>query len=272
MQKTILITGATDGIGLATAKLLFSLGHHILLHGRNSAKLAQTEQVLSALSVGGAKTGKSESYIADLSHLPDVVALVKSITENHNKLDVLINNAGVFNIPEPVTSRGLDVRFIVNTIAPYLLTKQLLSLLDASGRVINLTSAAQSPVDLKALTGQVNLSDQAAYAQSKLALTMWSVQMGFSLKDDGPVIVAVNPKSLLGSKMVKEAYGIAGGNLNIGAEILRRASLSDEFAKASGQYFDNDIGQFSSPHPDALDEQKCQEIVRVIEQILVDKG
>ena len=149
-----------------------------------------------------------------------------------------------------------------------MLTQRLIPLLGASGRVINLSSAAQSPVDPEALVGRVRLSDGAAYAQSKLALTMWSRSMALSLKDEGPAIIAVNSRSMLGTKMVKEAYGVAGGDLRIAAEILARAALSDGFAAASGQYFDNDIGQFSSPHPDALNTQKCEENVRVIEEVL----
>lgn len=266
MQKTILVTGATDGIGLETAKMLFSMGHHVLIHGRNSKKLEQVENILSALHRGGS----AESYVADLSRMSDVEALAKSIADKNDTIDVLINNAGVFSASDPVTKDGLDVRFVVNTIAPYLLTKQLLPLLGTSGRVVNLSSAAQSRVDLKALIGQIRLSDNAAYAQSKLALTMWSYCMANSLKDEGPVIVAVNPKSLLGSKMVKQAYGIDGADLSIGADILTRAALSDEFANASGKYFDNDIGQFASPHPDALDPKKSEEIVQVIERNLVE--
>jgi len=68
--------------------------------------------------------------------------------------------------------------------------------------------------------------------------------------------------------MMKEGFGMAGGDIGIGAEMLVRAALEDEFAAASGQYFDNDKGRFASPHPDALDPQKCREIVRVIEAIL----
>ena len=99
---------------------------------------------------------------------------------------------------------------------------------------------------------------------------MWSRSLALSLKDDGPAIIAVNPGSMLGSKMVKEAFGVAGGDIRIGAEILTRAALADEFATASGQYFDNDSGQFASPHPDALDPQKSEEIVRVIETVLAE--
>jgi hypothetical protein len=70
--------------------------------------------------------------------------------------------------------------------------------------------------------------------------------------------------------MVKQAFGAAGGDLRIGAEILCRAALADEFAAASGRYFDNDSGQFASPHPDARNPQKSEEIVRVMEAVLTD--
>ncbi|MFW2439588.1 MAG: SDR family NAD(P)-dependent oxidoreductase [Arenicellales bacterium] len=270
MQKTILVTGATDGIGLETAEMLVSQGHDVLLHGRSPAKLEKVERMLSGLSKDELVGGRVESFLADLSSLAEVESFAEAVAEKHGKLDVLINNAGIYGATEPITQDGLDVRFAVNTIAPYLLTKRLLPLLGNKGRVINVSSAAQFPVDPDGLAGGGNgqLSDGAAYAQSKLALTMWSRHMALSLGSDGPAIIAVNPRSMLGSKMVKQAYGVVGSDLRIGAEILCRAALSDEFAAASGRYFDNDTGQFASPHPDALDPRKCEEIVRVIEAAL----
>ncbi|NNG02557.1 MAG: SDR family NAD(P)-dependent oxidoreductase [Inquilinus sp.] len=265
MPKTILVTGSTDGIGLETAKMLVSQGHQVLLHGRNRAKLEDAEKALSVLHAGG----RVESYVADLSRMADVEALAKAVAERHAKLDVLINNAGIFKTPDPVTQDGLDVRFVVNTLAPYLLTRRLLPLLGASGRVVNLSSAAQAPVDPEALAGRARLADMDAYAQSKLAITAWSRVMAQALRE-GPAIIAVNPGSMLGSKMVKEGFGVAGGDIRIGAEILTRAALADEFAAASGQYFDNDKGQFAPPHPDALDPRKSEEIVRVIEAVLAE--
>lgn len=266
MAKTILITGATDGIGLETAKLLNAQGHRVLLHGRNSLKLEAARQALS----GG---GDTETYLADLSDLREVKALALSIGAHHDRLDVLINNAGVFRSAESRTADCFDLRFAVNTFAPFLLTQQLLPLLGAGSRVINLSSAAQSPVDLQALSGRTSITDQfESYAQSKLALTMWTHGLAHALQDQGPLLVAVNPGSLLASKMVKEGFGIAGKSLQIGAEILVRASLSKEFAAASGRYFDNDAGRFSSPHPDALDLPKCQEVVRAIESLLSKNG
>jgi len=120
----------------------------------------------------------------------------------------------------------------------------------------------------RALAGEGGLSADAAYAQSKLALTMWSRSLAQELGDSGPVIVAVNPGSMLGTKMVQQAFGVAGGDVGLGAEILRRAALDEDFAAASGQYFDNDSGRFAPPHPDALDAGKPLEILRSIETVL----
>ncbi len=263
MQKTILITGATDGIGLETAKMLVSQGHKVLLHGRNPAKLEQVKQEIAAL--GG---GEVEGYLADLSDMAEVEGLAKAVAARHKTLDVLINNAGVFKTTAPTMQDGLDVRFAVNTLAPFLLTQKLLPILGSTGRVVNLSSAAQAPVDLQALAGQVRLEDMPAYAQSKLALTMWSRSLGLAHKGDGPMIVAVNPGSLLATKMVKEGFGVAGNDIQIGADILVRAALSEEFARAHGQYFDNDSGRFAPPHSDALDPARCDEIMRVVETVL----
>lgn len=236
----------------------------MLLHGRSSSKLSEAKKQLSEI----AKPEQLFTYQADLSSMSETMGLTLKIKEEHKKLDTLINNAGVFIVPDKLTSEGLDVRFMVNTIAPFILTQELLPLLDNTGRVINLSSAAQSSLSSDELLKPSSLSDNAVYAKSKLALTMWSRQLGLSLAENGPVIVSVNPKSFLGSKMVEEAYGVAGGNLQQGADILVRATLSDEFSNASGLYFDNDIGQFTDPHPDALDVNKAAEITKVIETIV----
>lgn len=265
MQKTILITGSTDGIGLETARMLVSQGHRVLLHGRNPTKLKAVERSLSGLP----DAGPVESYVADLSHLAEVNKFAQAVADQHSRLDVLINNAGVFKTPDPITPDGLDVRFAVNTIAPYMLTQQLLPLFENSGRVINLSSAAQAPVDIRALAGEVRLSDDfSAYAQSKLALTMWSRHLALSLKERGPLIIAVNPGSLLGTRMVKEGFGTTGKDIGIGAEILTRVALSDRFRNASGRYFDNDTGDFGSPHADALDPGKTEVVRQAIEQVV----
>jgi NAD(P)-dependent dehydrogenase (short-subunit alcohol dehydrogenase family) len=258
MSKTILITGATDGIGLLTAKTLARQGHKILLHGRNAAKLA------SALKEVG---GTSAGYLADFTSLKDVDAMAKTILAEHDNLDVLINNAGILKAPQTKTQTGHDIRFVVNAVAPYVLTTALLAIMPKDGRVVNLSSAAQARVNMSALAGKSSLNDMEAYAQSKLAITIWTRELA-KPRPEGPTIIAVNPGSLLASKMVKEGFGIAGNDLSIGADILCRAALDDEFSDASGKYFDNDAGQFSAPHSAALDSQHSKAVMTGITDVI----
>ncbi|MFK7881390.1 SDR family NAD(P)-dependent oxidoreductase [Roseobacter sp.] len=258
MTKTILITGSTDGIGLLTAQNLAQTGHKILLHGRGAAKLEA-----AAAKVGG----DVETFVADLSRMADIQNFAAEVREKHDHLDVLINNAGVLKIADAKTEAGYDARFMVNTFAPYVLTRALLPIIPKDGRIVNLSSAAQAPIDLVAMRGDKQLGHSDAYAQSKLAITIWTRELSKELAD-GPVVVAVNPGSLLASKMVKEGYGIAGNDLSIGADILCEATLGTSFADASGKYFDNDSGRFAQPHAAALDAAHSAQVMQGIEDAL----
>ncbi len=260
MMKTILLTGATDGIGRETAKLLAQKGHRLLLHGRSATKLQALSNELRNANV--------ETYVADLSDLAAVRRLAVAVQAQHTSLDVLINNAGVLKANTPILDNNIDLRFMVNTIAPYLLTKLLLPQLNANSRVINVSSAAQAPVNIQALTNGVQLDDMNAYAQSKLAIMMWTNYLAANALPNSPMLVSVNPGSYLGSKMVKEAFGMQGNDLRIGADILTRAALSEEFETASGKYYDNDSRRFSNPHPHALDSRKCKELVSAIDALI----
>lgn len=269
MKKTILITGSTDGIGKATAAALIEQGYRVLLHGRSQAKVDAVKEQLSE----HAQTGQLFAYTADLSDLNQVVELADAVCQEHAHLDVLMNNAGVYRVPNTHTVNDLDVRFVVNTIAPYLLTTKLRTVLDHRSRVVNLSSAAQDlarhGIDPVVLTQVNEIDDGEAYAQSKLALTMWSRHVASTQGDAEPMTVAVNPASYLGSNMVKDAYGVEGKDLQVGVDILVRAALSDEFANASGLYFDNDKGKFSAPHPDVLDELKTRALTEKLDEIIV---
>ena len=264
--KTILLTGATDGIGLEIARMLVADGHSMLLHGRNPAKLEHVAAELGKLP--GA--GSLETHVADLSDLSAAAQLAKSVASQHDRIDALINNAGVYGAPSPILPSGLDVRFVVNTLAPYVLTRRLRSKLRPGSRVVNVSSAAQAPVDLDALEGRKQLGDGAAYAQSKLAIAMWTRRLAAQWGADGPVLIAVNPASMLGSKMVKDAYGVDGGDLWIGADILVRAALAAEFAGATGKYYDNDRRAFAQPHPDALDAAKLARLAAALDALVSD--
>ena len=191
MTKTILITGATDGIGLLKAETLASAGHKVRLHGRSEEKL-----VKAAAEVGGT----SETYRADLSKMDDVQALAKAVKADHETLDVVINNAGVLKLTDAVTEDGYDARFMVNTFAPYVLTQALLPILASDGRVVNLSSAAQAPVDIDALHGRKPLDDMGAYAQSKLAITIWRREMAKPLRKTQVAVICRNSSQMSGAK------------------------------------------------------------------------
>lgn len=264
MPKIILITGATDGIGRETARRLCAGGHQLLLHGRSVAKLLATADELrtryGATSI--------ETYQADFSDLDQVARLGLSLREKHSNIDVLINNAGVLKTVHPIMPNGMDVRFVVNALAPALLAQMLLPLMPSDGRVVNLSCAELESVEF-APAGKRRVKAMTAYAQSKLALTMWS-QAFASERPKGPVSVAINPGSLLATKMVRKGLGVAGNDIGIGADILVEAALSDTFSDASGQYFDNDTGTFAPPHPDAADPTKVGRVVGMMEDRIAD--
>lgn len=257
-MKTILITGATDGLGLATAHALAETGHHLIVHGRDEKKLAN---MLNTIPNGVNIT----CLCADFGDLHQVNAMGKIIRQKFKKIDVLINNAGVLKVPDN-SQDMIDLRFRVNTLAPYILYLNLVEPL-TGGRVINLSSSAQSTIDMDAITGKkVYHDDMQAYSQSKLALTLWT----FALANDSDRacdFMAVNPGSLLATKMVKEGFGIAGKDIASAVDLLSALSLSTQYNNVNGRYFDNDIGDFGQAHPDAYRAELQSDILATMDGV-----
>lgn len=263
-MKTILITGSTDGVGKLTALKLAKDGHQLLLHGRNSEKLEKTISEIKQQTSNDEISG----FISDLSDFGSIQKMIIDISNSYSKIDVLINNAGVFKSRIQSNQDGLDMRFAVNFFAPYLLTYGLVSVLKSSNtpRVINLSSAAQSSVSIEALIGRETISSQDAYAQSKLALTMWSFAFAKAIPEI--TTIAVNPGSLLNTNMVKEAYGHHWSSADKGANILWELAVLDKFSDSSGTYFDNDKGVFSRAHIDAYNQEKIDRLIFETDKIL----
>ncbi|MGM8884818.1 SDR family NAD(P)-dependent oxidoreductase [Psychrobacter sp. 1U2] len=278
MTKTILITGSTDGIGKLAALNLAKAGHKVYLHGRDADKLNNVIDEVKAVATGAA-ADDINGFVADLSDFRAVRDMAAEVNAKLSQLDVLINNAGIYTTASPVTKDGLDVRFVVNYLAPYVLTNALLPLLKnaSKARIVNLSSAAQAPISYPAFAGNERLDDKDAYAQSKLALTMWSMGLADAVADDNINVIAVNPGSLLNTKMVDEAYGKYWSSADKGANILTQLATSDEFADDTGKYFDNDIkdgahgearGEFGQPHADALNKDAIDELKRHTQDLL----
>ena len=263
-MKTILITGSTDGVGKLTATKLAKSGHQLLLHGRNADKLKNTISEIKEQT----SNDKVSGFVSDLSDFNSIEKMTAEISNEFPSIDVLINNAGVFNSPINQNQDNLDMRFAVNYFAPYLLTKGLIPVLKNSNspRIINLSSAAQSTVSIEALQGKESISSQAAYAQSKLALTMWS--FAFAIANPNIVTIAVNPGSLLNTNMVKEAYGHHWSSADKGADILYELAISEKHVESNGKYFDNDKGTFSNAHNDAYNQEKINQLIFETNKIL----
>lgn len=266
--KHILITGSTDGIGKLAAIQLAQQNHHVYLHGRNTSKLESTVFEIKEISANSNIKG----FLADFSNLTSVKQMAEEIQREVPRLDVLINNAGAFKTSHPITETGIDVRLMVNYLAPYLLTKELLWLLQKGNqtRIVNLSSAAQSAVFLEALEGNLDLNSQQAYAQSKLALTMWSFDLAKKLSNTS--VIAVNPGSLLNTKMVQEAYGQHWSSADKGSSLLFDLAVSQKYEGITGKYFDNDLGdprgRFGKAHPDAYDQKKIDDLISITENIM----
>lgn len=262
-MKHILITGSTDGIGKLLALRLAKEGHFVGVHGRTEAKLNATVTEIKAES----KNDNVVGFLADYSNLSDVRKMAKEVAEKMPQIDVLVNNAGIFKAKIDTATNGVDVRLVVNYLAPYQFTNAVLPLLKKADapRIVNLSSAAQSPVSLNALQGGISLGANDAYAQSKLALTMWSFYL--AKQEPSISVVAVNPGSLLDTKMAKEAYGQHWSPAEKGVDILYDLAMTD--LAETGKYFDNDKGFYSEAHPDAYDNAKIEELVSLSSNIVL---
>jgi NAD(P)-dependent dehydrogenase (short-subunit alcohol dehydrogenase family) len=240
-DKTILITGATSGMGNYIATELARQGATVLLHGRS---VKSVEQVVAAIR---AKTGSGRvrPYHADFASLREVMAMADEITTHETHLDVLINNAGIgggrpFGKRE-VSQDGYELRFAVNYLAPYVLTKKLLPLLkrSAPSRIVNVASAGQQPIDFSDIMLEHSYGQAHAYMQSKLAIIMMTFDMADELKDAGVTCNALHPATFMNTKMVRQSFIPPTSSVKSGAEPTLRLAISPELEGITGRYFDH---------------------------------
>ena len=268
MNTSILITGSTDGIGKLAALHFAKAGYTVYVHGRNDVKVASVVSELKKAS----ENQNINGLVADFSDLEAVTKLAEQLKNELPRLDILINNAGILKTNEVLTKKGLDFRIVVNYLAPFVLTNALLPILKQSDspRIINLSSASQEAVSESVLTGEETQSERSTYAQSKLALTMWS----FYLAKQEPTItvIALNPGSLLNTKMVQEAYGEYWSPAEKGVAAIVDLALSQAYNNDSGKYFDNDKGTdkgyFAPAHADAYDTVKIAHLLAVTKDLI----
>lgn len=202
-MKTILITGATDGLGKATAFALAKLGHELILHGRNQIKGAKLISDIKA------QTGNQNLhyYNADFAELAQIKSLSQTVLSNHSNLNVLVNNAGLgVESSRRESKDGIEMIFQVDYLSTYILSNLLLPLLEKSEnpQVINVASAGQAPINFSDPLLEKTWSGVQSYCQAKLCQIALTFEMALSNKKVS--FNALHPASYMPTKIVTHMF------------------------------------------------------------------
>lgn len=249
--KTALVTGSTDGVGRLVAKRLGEMGAHVLVHGRNRDR---GERLVAEIEAGG---GRAELLLADLAALSEVRALAEAVRRRTDRLDILINNAGIGTgrpgAPRETSADGHELRFAVNYLAGFLLTHLLLPLLkkSAPARIVNVASAGQQPIDFADVMLERGYSGARAYCQSKLAQIMFTFDLAEDLRGSGVTVNALHPATYMDTTMVRGAGVTPISTVEEGAEAILYLATSPALEGRSGLYFDG--LREARAHPQAYD-------------------
>jgi len=236
-DKTILVTGATDGIGRQTALDLARMGARVLIHGRNKEKGIRVMDELNRETCNE----KLALYVADFSSLQEVRRMADEIKREQSQLHVLINNAGSFFNDYEQNGDGLEMTFVVNHLASFLLTNLLLDLMKEStpARVITVESSAHrniQEIDWENLQGEKSYNGFDAYALSKLASVCTMNQLAERLKGSGVTVNTLHP-GVIDTKLLRMSYKLRGVSVEEGAETPVYLASEPEVEGVTGKYF-----------------------------------
>jgi NAD(P)-dependent dehydrogenase (short-subunit alcohol dehydrogenase family) len=250
--KTILITGSTDGVGRHVALELATVGATVMIHGRSRER---AESLLGEIRKRG--NNAAAFYQADLSSLAEVRELAARIRKEHERLDALINNAGIGSrsggAQRRTSTEGYELRFAVNYLAGFLLTRLLLPLIVASApaRIVNVASAGQYPIDFEDVMLTRGYDGGRAYAQSKLAQVMFTVDLAHELEGSGVTVNCLHPDTYMDTTMVREGGISPISTVDEGAAAILNLVRSPALEGRSGLYFDRQ--RESRANPQAYD-------------------
>ncbi len=235
-NKTILLTGATDGIGLKTAENLAEMNVNLILHGKNPEKGEQIKNRL--INQSGNKN--IHYYNADLSSFSEIEQFINNIRKDFSKLDILINNAGIYENRKILLDNGLEKTFMVNYLSAFVISLQLIDLLKMSEntKIINVSSMVHaSNIDFDNLNGEKSYSGEAAYSLSKLCNILFTYKAAKEFAKDKISVNALHP-GVINTKLLRSGWGPFGSSTTNGAaQILFVAGLKNEI---TGKYFEND--------------------------------
>jgi NAD(P)-dependent dehydrogenase (short-subunit alcohol dehydrogenase family) len=264
--KTVLITGSTDGVGRYIAAKLAAAGAKVLIHGRDKAR---AESLIAEIRAEG--HGEPVFYQADLASLDGARALAQAVLAGHRRLDVFISNAGIGSRTQGTERRtsadGHELRFAVNYLAGLLLAYRLLPLLKASApsRIVNVASLGQHPIDFDDVMITRGYNGNRAYAQSKLAQIMFTIDLASELKGSGVTVNSLHPATYMNTTMVREGGITPISTVEQGGEAILHLAEGDDMAGKTGLFFNG--MQPSNANAQAYDAEARQRLQTLSRQL-----
>jgi len=245
--KSVLVTGGTGGIGMATASALAALGARVGIAGRDQARAAAAAAGIRAATGNPAV----DVFAADMSVQAEVRRLAAQVADSYPRLDVLVNNVGGFWAHRHVTADGLERTFALNHLASFLLTNLLLDRLTASApaRIVTVSSGAHARgrIDVDDLQSERNYSGQRAYSQSKLANVMFTYELARRLEGTGVTATVLHPGVVRTSFGAEDHAAHLGIMIRVARPLMKTPSQgaltpvylasSPEVEGVTGQYF-----------------------------------
>lgn len=272
--KTIVFIGGTDGMGRVAVEMLYEMGADIVLLGRNESK---TLAVIEAITAGHERPIHFER--CDLASMASVRTCAERVLSARERIDVLINCAGA-NLPtRRLTQEGFETVFAINYLGPVLLTRLLLERLKASGsaRIVNLSSAgeAMGHIHFDDLQLEHGWSPGGSYAQAKLGLNMFTIELARELETTDVRVNALNP-GFIQSNLLRDLEGIEGmfrgvmrvfaSPPEVGADRIVRLAVSSEYRDVSGEFVYEDA--IAAPNPEASDPEIRTRLMAASESML----
>lgn len=236
-NKIVLVTGSTDGIGKQTAVDLANMGAHVIVHGRNAEKTEQTVRQVKEQVSGGEVYGVT----GDLASFNSIQKMSRELHDRFDRIDVLINNAGVFKKERLLSQDGIELTFAVNHLSYYLLTGMLLDLVRESdyARIVNVASQAHaSKLDFGNLQGEKFYEGYDAYSRSKLCNILFSYFLSDALANSGITVNVLHP-GVISTKLLHAGFGAGGSQLTEGSKTSVYLASDPGLNETSGLYFSN---------------------------------